>query len=229
MRFSPPRKTGGRLSLYSSAYAASKIDNSPGRAESHERERVKTMKADSADFGKDHEDMKSILIIDDDSGIRECLGDAVNRCGYRPVPYADGASALSLLASGEHIDAAIVDLIMPGMDGFEFLAHAHGIAPQLPCIVLSGDISIEHYLKAMQLGAIEYLSKPFRIRDLGRVLISVTNKCATSSVPGKELFQRGEWRAREGKGNFPSLGSLLGRELRKTGYLIPEEQGFGWE
>ena len=136
--------------------------------------------------------MKSILIVDDDQEFRDCLGEVVNRCGYRPVSHADGASALSLLASGERIDAAIVDLIMPGMDGFEFLARARRIAPDLPCIMLSGNGSIEDYLKVMQLGAVEYLNKPFRIGELGKILLSAINKSASESAPGDVLFQ---WKA----------------------------------
>jgi len=146
---------------------------------------VKAGKAGPAAPGKDHAGMKNILIIDDDPGIRECLGDAVNRYGYRPVPHADGASALSLLASGEPIDAAIVDLIMPGMDGLEFLVRAKLLAPDLPCIVLSGDRSMEDYLKAKQLGVVEYLTKPFRIRELGKTLMTAVNKCVAGSVPGE--------------------------------------------
>jgi len=140
--------------------------------------------------------MKSILILDDEADFRECLGEVVKRYGYRPVPHADGASALSLLASGEPIDAAIVDLIMPGMDGLEFLDRARRIAPYLPCIVLSGDSSIEHYLKAIQLGAVEYLNKPVRIGELRKVILSAINKSAEGSAPGKEPFQRrdeGSW------------------------------------
>ena len=136
--------------------------------------------------------MKRIMIVDDDPGIRECLGEAMNRYGYLPVPHADGASALSRLASGERIDAAIVDLIMPGMDGLEFLVRARMIAPDLPCIVLSGDISIEHYLKVKQLGVVEYLTKPFRIKELGKVLLSAIDTCAAGGVSGEVVFQSGE-------------------------------------
>ena len=197
MRFLPPRKTGRRLSLYSSVGFAPKIGgNSSGAEGNIGRERLKAFKADFAAPGKDYEKMKSIMIIDDDPGIRVCIGEAVNRCGYRPVAHADGASALALLASGERIDAAIVDLKMPGMDGFEFLARARRIAPGLPCIVLSNDGSIEDYLKVMQLGAVEYLNKPFRIGELGKILMTAINKSAEASATGEELFQRrgdGQW------------------------------------
>jgi two-component system response regulator (stage 0 sporulation protein F) len=100
----------------------------------------------------------------------------MNRYGYRSLLYADGEAALSPLASGVPIDAAIIDLIMPGMSGLEFLVRARWIAPHLPCIVLSGYSSTEQYLKAMQLGATEYLNKPVRIRELGKVVASVLEK-----------------------------------------------------
>lgn len=130
--------------------------------------------------------MKTIMVIDDDPGCRELLGEAMSRYGYRPLLYADGAAALSPLASGEPVDAAIVDLIMPGMGGLEFLARARRITPHLPCIVISGYGSTEQYLKAMQCGATEYLHKPLRIRDLERAVAAALNASRPGS-PASEL------------------------------------------
>lgn len=111
--------------------------------------------------------MPNILIVDDDDAIREFLRDALERAGYQVIEAANGFLALELL--DRSVDLVITDIIMPDMEGIEFILKVFKRHPGLPILAISGGGRLDavSYLQlAQQLGATRILSKPFTYKEL---------------------------------------------------------------
>lgn len=118
--------------------------------------------------------MARILVLDDDGVFRKTLCRALAARGHDVKPAADGNEALALAAAA-HFDAAIIDMMMPGMNGFEALKALKKLQPELACIILTGYGSIADAVTAMKLGGYNYLTKPCSIDYIERVLGGVDN------------------------------------------------------
>ena len=114
---------------------------------------------------------KKILLVEDEKniilGVRTCL-DAV---GYQVEVVEDGAAAIELLRK-EKPDLILLDLLMPKVDGFEVLAFLKKdeTTSKIPVIVLTAKAEEEDRQRAMDLGAKDYMTKPFRPQELWDVL-----------------------------------------------------------
>lgn len=109
----------------------------------------------------------AILIIDDEPGLRRSLGAHLEDMEYAVMEAANGQEGLeALLANPAGLEAAVVDLNMPVMDGYEFIRRAVPLAPELPLVVLSGVGIVEDALKAMRLGAWDFITKPLHNLDI---------------------------------------------------------------
>ena len=114
--------------------------------------------------------MATILIVDDDSALREGLAETVADLGHRPVPAASGAEALARLREGP-VDAVLLDLRMPGeFDGMATLARICALPDRPPVTVLTAYASPANTIEAMRLGAHDHLTKPVGRADLATVL-----------------------------------------------------------
>lgn len=103
----------------------------------------------------------AILVIDDEAGLRRSLCAHLEDLDYEVVDAANGREGLdALMAAPGGIRAVFVDLNMPVMDGYTFIRHAVLHDPELPIIVLSGVGVVEDALKAMRLGAWDFITKP---------------------------------------------------------------------
>jgi DNA-binding NtrC family response regulator len=107
----------------------------------------------------------SLLVADDDQVARELLGEALGREGYRVSLVASGEECVRL-AETEPFDAALVDLRMPGLDGLGVLKRLAAIQPGLPVVILTAFASIDTAIEAVNAGASDYLSKPFRMEEI---------------------------------------------------------------
>jgi two-component system, NtrC family, response regulator AtoC len=107
----------------------------------------------------------SLLVADDDQVARELLGEALGREGYRVSLVASGEECVRL-AETEAFDAALVDLRMPGLDGLGVLKRLAAIQPGLPVVILTAFASIDTAIEAVNAGASDYLSKPFRMEEI---------------------------------------------------------------
>jgi two-component system response regulator FlrC len=116
--------------------------------------------------------MPSILIVDDEPGIREFLADALAGDGHEPVQAADGAAGLRELHA-RAFDLMITDLKMPGaLDGIDLLRAARSEQPDMEVIVLTAHGSVESAVEAMKLGAFDYLQKPLSSPAELRLLVA---------------------------------------------------------
>ena len=115
----------------------------------------------------DHE--TKVLVIEDDDAARDALCEFLRAAGFSPRPVRSGAEALAAV-DVEHPDAVLLDLVIPEPDGFEVLGRLHAGDPALPVIVTSALSEAESVVRAMRLGAADYLPKPFDVHELDLVL-----------------------------------------------------------
>lgn len=104
-----------------------------------------------------------ILIVDDNENNRFTLSSLLKKRGYKNlVEAADGKEALEQLAATK-VDLVLLDFMMPEMDGFEVLEHMGRASDtkSIPVIMISADDSMENVVKGIELGAVDYLPKPF--------------------------------------------------------------------
>jgi DNA-binding NtrC family response regulator len=114
--------------------------------------------------------MKTILIVDDDAEFLLLLGDILDKFGYNVISMQDGISALYVIKEGTPIDLVICDYRMVGMDGLELLGLIKKAAPSIPLIMLTAYGSIDTYVHALGIGAFEYINKPFKMEEIGRIV-----------------------------------------------------------
>ncbi len=107
-----------------------------------------------------------ILVVDDEEEFADAFAERLRLRGFRSYVANNGETALRLLEQGV-AKVMVLDLKMPGMDGFEVLRRSKEIDPSLQVIVLSGHGSDEDEVFARNLGAFQYLRKP---ADIGAIL-----------------------------------------------------------
>jgi len=114
---------------------------------------------------KEGGDMETILVVDDDQGMRELIEILLTREGYGVRTAADGREASELLGR-ERFDLVVTDLKMPRVDGIDLLKQVKEISPETPVIIVTAFASGETALTAMKEGAYDYLEKNFDVNDL---------------------------------------------------------------
>ncbi len=107
----------------------------------------------------------TVLVIDDDPGIRDYLETLATRQGYAVYTAADGETALAGLDKTAP-DLITLDAVLPGMDGLETLRRIKQRIPEVPVIMLSGHGQARMIVEAMRLGATDFLRKPFEVEEL---------------------------------------------------------------
>jgi two-component system, response regulator, stage 0 sporulation protein F len=120
-----------------------------------------------------------ILIVDDEEGLREGLSKLLEDEGYAVECAEDGEKALNIVRS-THIDLMLTDMRMPGMSGIELLKQVRKIREEIGVIILTGYGEIESYIEAMNFGAMEYVSKPFKVNELKFIVSKILNQSTNS-------------------------------------------------
>lgn len=111
--------------------------------------------------------MKTVLIVDPDHAING-IGSMVSTQGFLSLVMSDADTALGIMRSDLPVDLIITEVLLPDMEGMEFLRMIRTAAPRIPVLVLTREQSIECYLRAMSEGIVDYLYKPARIAELKR-------------------------------------------------------------
>lgn len=106
----------------------------------------------------------TILVIDDQANVRTLLKDYLSNQGYRVVQAEDGQQGL-FVARHEHPDLVLLDIMMPEMDGFQFLS-AFRKESDIPVIVVTARDEETDTVLGLELGADDFVVKPFRMREL---------------------------------------------------------------
>ncbi len=138
---------------------------------------------------------KTILLADDDSAIRTVLIQALNRAGYSVRATSTAAALWRWVAEGQG-DAIVTDVVLPDENAFEMLPRIKKLRPKLPFIVMSAQNTIMTAIRATELGAYDYLPKPF---DLNVLLQAVARALDQATKPSPV-------RAKEAGETLPIIG-----------------------
>lgn len=122
---------------------------------------------------------KKILVVDDDERLRMLLQSYLRQEGFEVVTAINGREAL-FAARQDPPDLIILDLMMPEMDGFGFM-HAHNKERSTPVIVLTAKVDEQDKVLGLELGADDYVTKPFSLRELTARVRAVLRR--TGQVP----------------------------------------------
>jgi two-component system nitrogen regulation response regulator NtrX len=114
---------------------------------------------------------ETILVVDDEAGVRASLTGILRDEGYAAEAVESGEACLAALEK-ERWDLLLLDVWLPGIDGIETLSRIRTLAPDLPVIVISGHGSIETAVRAVRMGALDFVEKPL---SLEKTLVVVKN------------------------------------------------------
>jgi two-component system, OmpR family, phosphate regulon response regulator OmpR len=123
--------------------------------------------------------VERILVVEDDPRLAEMLSEYLGQAGFRITVAPSGAAALSDLAAGE-FDGVVLDLMLPDMDGLDVCRQVRS-ASDTPVLMLSGRGDAVDRIVGLELGADDYLPKPFQPRELLARLRAILRR----RVPGK--------------------------------------------
>ncbi|HEX6198976.1 MAG TPA: response regulator, partial [Thermoanaerobaculia bacterium] len=113
--------------------------------------------------------MATVLVADDEEGVRSFLAEALESAGHRVAQAADGDEAARLLDE-RSFHLLVTDLKMPGLDGMALLRKVKAEQPETEVLVLTAHGSVDGAVEAMKLGALDYLQKPLSGPDEIRLL-----------------------------------------------------------
>ena len=130
----------------------------------------------------------NILVVDDERGIREQLEGILRDEGFSVAAVGSGEEALAAL-SRELFDLVLLDILLPGMDGLEVLRQARAAGHRTPIVVISGHAGAELAVRAVRLGAADFMEKPLALE---RVLVTVSNTLAAARLEQRLAVERGE-------------------------------------
>lgn len=163
----------------------------------------------------------TVLLVDDDAAVREALGQTLELADINCI------AAGSFVVAADHITAEfdgviISDIRMPGRDGFHLLAHAHGVDPDLPVILLTGEGDIPMAVKAMGEGAFDFLEKPCAAKELLAVVERAlkTRRLVLENRALRQLVESGDPAARMIFGS-----SNMANDLRAHVRRVAQAQG----
>jgi two-component system response regulator (stage 0 sporulation protein F) len=117
--------------------------------------------------------MTTVLLVDDDPGVRFALSEVLNDRGYRVISVSSGRQALDAL---DGVDVVVTDFSMPGMDGLELCQRISARQPAPPVILLTAHGSEQLVRVASSRGACSCVSKPFDIDEIARVIEQARSK-----------------------------------------------------
>src|SRR5450432_2716949 len=143
----------------------------------------------------------SILIADDDAVARRLVENMVQKCGYQTIVVDSGDAAIAALTAADApvIDAVVLDLVMPGLDGMGVLAKIRDAGLNVPVIVQTAHGGIDNVVSAMRAGAQDFVVKPVGIE---RLQVSLRNALNASALKGELQRIR---HSREGKLTFADI------------------------
>ena len=166
-----------------------------------------------------------VLMVDDDRAMAEMARDYLRRFDYAVVVETKPLIALKRIVN-EHYAAAVVDVMMPQMDGFQFVKEARAAGARLPLLMLTARGEVADRVVGLELGADDYLPKPFEPRELAARLAALLRRAEqTRAAPAMrefaqlrfcqttrqtQIWRGGKWQsAALTAGEFAALAALI--------------------
>ena len=164
---------------------------------------------------------RQVLVVEDDAAIRRAVTDALNFSGYEVIQAGDGLTGLEAAQSRQY-DLLLLDLVLPGCDGFEILAKVRRLRPTMPVIVLTARGEEADRVRGLRDGADDYVVKPFSVKELLARIEAVLRRSAerpadlaeVAIAGGRIDLQRREVRFEDGRSE-----ELSEREAELVRYL----------
>lgn len=146
------------------------------------------------------DDAPHLLIVDDDRRIRDQLSRYLTGEGYR-VTTAESAGEARAKLDGLSFDLLILDVMMPGESGFD-LAQAIRVSSHVPILMLTARDESESRIKGLEIGADDYVAKPFEPRELSLRIANILKRQQPSATPTVESVRFGEFVFHLGRGEL---------------------------
>jgi two-component system, OmpR family, response regulator len=161
-----------------------------------------------------------ILIVEDEERIRAFLARAFEAEGFGVDVAQDGEEGLQRALAGNH-ELVILDLLLPGRDGLQSLHELHRLRPDLPVLILSARSDLATKLRGFELGAVDYVAKPFSLDELlARARVQLRRgriaEGATVIRVGRLVLDLASRQARVGE----TVADLSDREFRLLHFLM---------
>ncbi len=157
--------------------------------------------------------LDKIVVVDDDARIRDLLRRYLSQQGF-DVLLAEDSRALQRIMQRETIDLLVLDLMLPGEDGLAICKRLRSEGDRTPIIMLTAKVEDEDRIKGLEIGADDYLGKPFNPRELLARIQAVLRRRPVAEAPGAPSAEQEVIRF----GNF--VFDLGARSLHKSGQEI---------
>jgi len=132
----------------------------------------------------------NILVVDDESSIRQALRVTLGHIGFGVAEAATGEQALELIRS-EHYDAVLLDMNMPGMGGMMACREIRRLSPGLPILMVTIRDNQDDKVEALEAGADDYVTKPFHMRELTARVRAAIRRSHIKDEPPENILQVG--------------------------------------
>ena len=127
---------------------------------------------------------KRVLVVDDERTVSTLVTRAVESLGCEAIQSFDGYEAYDL-GMRENFDLALVDMFLPGLLGIEILSRWQGAARPFPVIMVSGSNAEDDIVQSLEMGAADYVTKPFRVRELlARIKVQLRHSPSSRILDG---------------------------------------------
>ena len=129
--------------------------------------------------------MKRVLVVEDEASIREMVALNLKMAGWEVVEAPSAERALELMHHGEECDAALLDIMLPGMDGLSFCETIRRENNEIGIIIVSAKGQESDKIRGLSIGADDYITKPFSVSELVARLEALTRRIKRGGVPAK--------------------------------------------
>jgi two-component system response regulator RegX3 len=135
----------------------------------------------------------AILVVEDELAIQRGLCDVLAFHGYQPTGVETGEEGLRCGRSGQY-ELVILDIMLPGMNGFDVCEQLRAELPRLPILMLTARGAEEDVLRGFRCGSDDYVTKPFSVSELLARVEALLRRAGKLERPCQEVFEIGEWR-----------------------------------
>ncbi len=157
----------------------------------------------------------NILLVEDEENLAHGLEYNLNEEGYKVTLARDGREAIKFFEE-EEFDLIVLDIMLPYYNGFEVAKHVRDKHPQMPILMLTARTGVEDRVKGLELGADDYLTKPFHLKEL---LLRIKGMLKRKSWYQKVVIENPIYRFGNNEINFENLKCTKGKkDFQLTSY-----------